>query len=1077
MRRIIPGLLALLWTATASAAATLQFGPPQSWVKPLPLPAAGTDTQAAQRVLLLDYQVDLTPQTVRYYAETVTHIQTPEGLSAAGTITVVWNPDTDVVTIHKIHILRGTQVIDVLGGAGQTFTVARRETNLDYATLDDTLTGILQPAGLQVGDTVDIAYTLERTDPILAGTLGAQVEISPELAVSQLHISARWPAAEPVKWRATEGLTGVRDTHEHGMRGVTLTMADVQPILEPKDAPPRYMIRRGIEFSALGSWADVAKRMAPLFERASQLTSGSLLQAQIAQIRAATPDPKQRAGLALALVEDQIRYLFLAMNNGGLVPATADQTWAHRYGDCKAKTVLLLALLHGLGIEAQPVAVSVTAGDGLDERLPSIAQFDHVLVQATIAGQTYWLDGTRLGDRSLDRLHVPYYRWGLSLTSQTPGLVKMVPPPLTAPALETSVSIDASNGVTQPAPFHAEIAFHDYAAVTMKQRLGNLTPAQLDAGLRTVWSRNFDNVTIKAVGATYEEKSEIERMTMDGTVKMDWGAGEYEPPELTVGYDADFERQAGPHQDAPFAVAYPGYVMTTVTIKLPIGGQGFSIAGADIKQTLAGFEYLRQSRIDGGVFTGVASARSVQPEFPAAEAAADQEALRKLAKTTLDIKAPAGHVPTEAEIGWGLPSSNSTTADYVRSGYLLSKKSRYDEAIADYDAALALNSSDAVALADRGISYFWKGDKPRARADFEAALAVDPHQWVAFNGRGLLALAAHDDAGAITAFSEAIRNSAKDEYAFGMRAGAYWRTGKEGLALADYSEAIRQDPTEIALYGFRASLLEQEGKKAEALRQAQLVIAANPKSPNAYFTAGAIYMAFHQSSEARAAFDRAVAVTPDAETYLTRANYRLWTDLPGKRADIENALKLAPTSRVALAMLSEAQMTVGQYAQAADSLTHAMDAAHEPPEMLILRGIAYEKAGKTALAQADFSKAHALAKQPGELNNICWNLATHDVSLASALDDCNAAVAKAPASYPALDSRGFVLMRLGRYKEAIASYDSALKLNPLEANSLYGRGVCELRAGQKARGRADIKKATALSYAVADQFAHYGIEP
>lgn len=1075
MRCIIPGLLALLWTVSASAATTLQFGPPQSWVKPTPLPVAGADTQAAVRNLLLDYQVDLTPSTARYYFEGVTHIQTPEGLSAAGTITLVWNPDTDVVTIHKVEILRGKQVLDVLG-AGQTFTVARRETNLEYATLDNTLTGILQPAGLQLGDTVDIAYTIERTDPILAGTLAAQIEISPEVPISVLHMSARWPAAQPVKWRATEGLTGLKETHGRGMRGVTLTMNDVQPIQEPKSAPPRFLVLRGLELSALGSWADVARRLAPLYENASRLQPDSLLQAQIAQIRAASTDPKERAARALALVEDQIRYLFLAMNNGGLVPATADQTWAHRYGDCKAKTVLLLALLHGLGIDAQPVVVSVRGGDGLDERLPSIQQFDHVLVEATIAGRTYWLDGTRMGDRNLDLLRVPYYRWGLPLGAQTPGLVKMVPPPLTAPALETSISIDATRGLTQPAPIHAEVALHDYAAVVMRQRLGNLTPTQLDAGLRTLWSQQYKWVTVKTVAATYDEKNEVERMTMDGTAKMDWDGGVYAPPGLDIGFEANFERQAGPHRDAPFAVAYPSYSTSKVTLKLPLGGQGFSLTETDLNKTLAGFEFRRDSWIDGGVLTAVASARSMQPEFPAAEAAADQKALRELAKTALNVKAPAGHVPTETEIGWGLPASNSTAADYVRSGYLLSQKSKYDAAIADYDAALALNSSDATALGDRGISYFWKGDKTHARADFDAALAADPHEWVAFNGRGLLALAAHDDAAAITAFSEAISNSAKDGYAFQMRAGAYWRTGKEDLALADYNEAIRQDPTEVALYGFRASLLEQEGQKSEAIRQARLVTDANPKAPNAYFTAGAIYMALHESSEAAAAFDRAVAVAPDAETYLTRANYRLWTDLAGKRADIESALKLAPTSRVALAMLAEAQMTAGQYAEAADSLTHAM-AAHEVPEMVALRGIAYEKAGQTTRAQADFSKAHALAKQPGELNNICWNLATHDVSLASALDDCNAAVAQEPTSYPARDSQGFVLMRLSRYRDAIASYDAALKINPLEPDSLYGRGICELRAGKKARGRADIKKATALSYSIADQFAHYGVEP
>src|SRR5207245_7674926 len=43
---------------------------------------------------------------------------------------------------------------------------------------------------------------------------------------------------------------------------------------------------------------------------------------------------------------------------GGLVPASAETTWSRRFGDCKAKTALLLAILHEFGIEAEPVARS-----------------------------------------------------------------------------------------------------------------------------------------------------------------------------------------------------------------------------------------------------------------------------------------------------------------------------------------------------------------------------------------------------------------------------------------------------------------------------------------------------------------------------------------------------------------------------------------------------------------------------------------------------------------------------------------------------------------------------------------------
>lgn len=1077
MRRIIPGLLALVWAAAAWAGSSnLAFGPPQPWVKPTPLPAAGTDTQAAVKILLFDYQVELTPQTTRYYLESATHIQTPEGLTAAGNIAIVWDPDTDVVTVHKVQILRGDKVIDVLG-SGQTFTIARRETNLDLETLDDALTAILQPAGLQVGDTVDLAYTLERTDPTLAGTFGAQVEIPANLLVSRVHVSAQWPADAPVEWRATQGLAGTQQTRGDGVKGVTLTMNDVQPILQPKDAPPRFLIRRLIEFSGLKTWSEVAQRFAPLYQHAAELRAGSLLQAQITSIRAATPDARKRAALALTLVEDQIRYLLLAMNNGGLVPATADETWSRRYGDCKAKTVLLLALLHGLGIEARPVAVNVLAGDGLDQHLPSIAVFDHVLVQATIDGQTYWLDGTRMGDTSLDQLHEPFYHWALPLVSSGSQLTRMVPPPLTDPNLDASFEVDATGGVAEPAPIHAQTDVHGAAGVLLRTGFDNMTPAQLDSALRELWSRAASNVKVLSVAASYDTKAAAEKLTMDGTVTMDFSDGMHMLTLLDLGSGIDLTRESGPNQDAPYAVPYPTFMRTTEVIKLPLNGAGFTIAGADVDLTIAGTEFRRHASIDGGKLTATATARSIMPEFPASEAAADQEDLRKLAVSGVGLAAPAGHVPTAAEIAWGLSSSDSTADSYAKSGYTLWQHGEYDAAMADYDAALARDAHDATALGNRGISYYWNGEQARARSDFDAALAADPHAWIALNGRGLLALSGGDEAGAIAAFTAAVSSNPEDAgFALPLRAQAYWRSGRRKEALADIEEAILHEP-KPALYWDRAVLLKEAGKNSEALRQAQLVTAANPQEPLAYLTAGAIYMSFQERGQASAAFDRAVAVAPLARTYLMRANYRPWTDLSSKRADVESALKLDPKSPAALAMLGQVQMAAGQFAAAASSFTDAMRGTHESADLLASRAIAYEKAGQTALAQADLVKARQEAKRPGELNNLCWSLATAGTDLDSALADCNAAVAESPQDDSFQDSLGFVLLRLNRYPEAIAAYDTALKLNPLEVHSLYGRGICELRTGKESRGHADIKAATALAFTIADEFAHYGVQP
>jgi tetratricopeptide (TPR) repeat protein len=84
---------------------------------------------------------------------------------------------------------------------------------------------------------------------------------------------------------------------------------------------------------------------------------------------------------------------------------------------------------------------------------------------------------------------------------------------------------------------------------------------------------------------------------------------------------------------------------------------------------------------------------------------------------------------------------------------------------------------------------------------------------------------------------------------------------------------------------------------------------------------------------------------------------------------------------------------------------------------------------------------------------------------------------QAPNAGQSLDSRGFVLLRLGRYDDAIAAYDAALKARAGQGTSLYGRGVAERLKGDAVAGDADLKAALALDAHVATVFADYGVKP
>jgi len=62
---------------------------------------------------------------------------------------------------------------------------------------------------------------------------------------------------------------------------------------------------------------------------------------------------------------------------------------------------------------------------------------------------------------------------------------------------------------------------------------------------------------------------------------------------------------------------------------------------------------------------------------------------------------------------------------------------KIDDAIADYDQAIAINPKDFNSFNSRGKAYVAKGDSNRAITDFTQAIEFGPSYVEAYNNRGL----------------------------------------------------------------------------------------------------------------------------------------------------------------------------------------------------------------------------------------------------------------------------------------------------------------------------------------------------
>ena len=639
-------LAAVACAFSAFAADKPAFGPPPAWVDVAAIPPPPSDEGApAIQVLLDDHQTRLDPSGDTYYNRRVIKILKPEGLPGVKSMAVVWSPDTETITLHTLHIIRDGKTIDLLEDP-KAMLVLRREANLEQASLDGRITASRQIDGLQTGDILDMAMTRTHADPVVQGHSFDAERLAFAGVVGRYRAIVSWPKGETVQWKATPGFGDPTVSAKGGRAVLAIDLSGILAPKAPLGAPLRFRRVGQLEVTSFQSWSEISRLMAPLYEKASQISPTSPVKAEAEAIAARTSDPKERAFAALQLVEDKTRYFFIGMGEGGYVPAKADDTWTRRFGDCKAKTALLLALLRNLGIEAEPVLVNLGAGDGINELPPSLAAFNHVIVRVKIKGESFWLDGTRTGDRNPQAMQPPPHRWGLPVRPQGAALEAIVEHQINVPMIETVLRLDASKGLDAKAPAHITLAASGILANSMRASVAKAPKADFERAFRQQFSNAASGMDIDEVTWRDDPAKDLFVVELTGTAEMDWRKNqdlnlrEYRVTSSVVPR-AFPKREPGPNSDAPFAVPYPAFTRSRTEIVLPGDGKGYTVRGPTGTEHVGGYEIVSVSAVQGNVASFTVDQRSLTSEISAAEAETANAAIRKLRNVDSLVRAPA----------------------------------------------------------------------------------------------------------------------------------------------------------------------------------------------------------------------------------------------------------------------------------------------------------------------------------------------------------------------------------------------------------------------------------------------------
>ncbi|MHB9121049.1 MAG: DUF3857 domain-containing transglutaminase family protein [Thermoanaerobaculia bacterium] len=596
LRLAVPLFVTLLFAGAPLVWATpYEISPAPVWIDAIPLDpsTAVPKEQVSSGVydLVVDSQTRVVKESQTNYRRMARKVLSATGVDTASELRIPFDPSFQKLRFHHIRITRDGSPRDVL--SREHIRIIQQETELDQKIYDGSLTALVFLPDVRPGDVIDYAYSVDGANPTLRGRYVGTVTLAYGVPVKHLrwrllwengrtlHVTKRGTDVEPQAVRTGDGTV------------YTWEKRDVAPIDVDTDLPAWFDPLPSVTLSEFPSWGEVAQWGVAMFSTATR--GGRTLDELVAGWKRDSADPETRLLAAIRFVQDDIRYLGIEIGPYSHQPHPPEDVLRQRFGDCKDKSLLLVAALRELGIEAHPALVNSWAREAIDGWQPSPYAFDHVIVTFRFAGRTYWVDATASQQGgTLATMAIPEFRRALIVDGSTAGLTAIPPPASDTPTtvIEERYIVPAYD---QPARLEVETVYNGSEADAMRQLLSSTAPADLAKDYLNHYAN--DDPGIEALEPPQVADDRLRnRLVVTEAYKLPSFWKEKQRDFYAWGIDERIYLPPTPRRRMPMAIAYPVHVRHTLTVQLP---DAFDVKPETTTIATNAFRFKTSSRLTG----------------------------------------------------------------------------------------------------------------------------------------------------------------------------------------------------------------------------------------------------------------------------------------------------------------------------------------------------------------------------------------------------------------------------------------------------------------------------------------------
>jgi tetratricopeptide (TPR) repeat protein len=326
--------------------------------------------------------------TIETITHEITRLNGRKGVDKLGEYrNILFTPSYQKLTLNDARIHKA---------GGKTILVQPRHLHLrdvgtDYQVYDPEKQLIITFPSLEVGDTIEVKWTIRGKNPEHAGQFFTRYSFGDPLYPVVLdEFRVRVPKDKPLKHAAAFGK--VEPAISDSADGKLFLWKTINTPQLPKDddLPSKEELRTTLMVSTFATWEEVGIWKLKL--RAECWKCTPEIDAVVKKVTEGLESRRDKARALTYWVRRNIRYVSMG-DKHDYTPYPPAKVLANRYGDCKDTTQLLAVMLRRVGIKVE-LATLGTYDDGqIDKNVPS-PWGTHAILLATIEGKEHWIDTT-----------------------------------------------------------------------------------------------------------------------------------------------------------------------------------------------------------------------------------------------------------------------------------------------------------------------------------------------------------------------------------------------------------------------------------------------------------------------------------------------------------------------------------------------------------------------------------------------------------------------------------------------------------------------------------------------------------